>query len=58
MSGAGLRTGLVLSVSNLRSTALKRMLSNRIHVAAEIACQQMLSRTFFGPSVFLLLRKD
>ncbi len=54
---AGLRTESVLSVSNLRSGALKKVLSHRIHVAAEVASQRVLARTFFGPSVFLMLRK-
>jgi ubiquinone/menaquinone biosynthesis C-methylase UbiE len=58
LARAGLRTERMLSVSNLRSTALKKVLSHRVHVAAEVACQRVLSRTCFGPSVFLLLRKD
>ncbi|MFD9894691.1 class I SAM-dependent methyltransferase [Amycolatopsis sp. NPDC059027] len=58
LTRAGLRTERVLSVSNLRSSALKKVLSHRVHVAAEVASQQMLARTFFGPSVFLLLSKD
>ncbi|GAA4553956.1 class I SAM-dependent methyltransferase [Amycolatopsis samaneae] len=58
LARAGLRAERVLSVSNLRSTTLKKVLSHRVHLAAEVACQQVLARTFFGPSVFLLLRKD
>jgi ubiquinone/menaquinone biosynthesis C-methylase UbiE len=58
LSRAGLRTERLLSVSNLRSTTLKKVLSHRVHLAAEVASQRMLAHTFFGPSVFLLLRKD
>jgi hypothetical protein len=58
LARTGLRTERMLSVSNLRSATLKRVLPHRIHVAAEVACQRMLARTVFGPSVFLLLRKD
>ncbi|MEV6608917.1 class I SAM-dependent methyltransferase [Kutzneria sp. NPDC051319] len=57
LARAGLRTERLLSVSNLRSTTLKKVLSHRVHVAAEVACQRVLAHTFFGPSVFLLLRK-
>ena len=30
----------------------------RVHVAAERASQSLLARTYFGPSIFLLLRKE
>ena len=57
LARAGLRTDSILSVSNLRSATLKKVLSHRVHVAAEVASQRVLAKTFFGPSVFLLLRK-
>ncbi|MFI9386919.1 class I SAM-dependent methyltransferase [Kutzneria sp. NPDC052558] len=57
LARAGLTTESILSVSNLRSATLKKVLSHRVHVAAEVASQRVLARTFFGPSVFLLLRK-
>ena len=57
LARAGLRTESILSVSNLRSATLKKVLSHRVHVAAEVASQRVLAKTFFGPSVFLELRK-
>jgi hypothetical protein len=45
-------------VSSLHSAALKRVLSHRVHVAAEVASQWMPALTFFDPGMFLLLHKD
>lgn len=47
----------VLSVSNLRSPSLKKVVPKAIMLSAEKVMQPTLSRTYFGPSVFFLLRK-
>ncbi|HEX6343353.1 class I SAM-dependent methyltransferase [Umezawaea sp.] len=57
LAAAGLRTERVLSVSNLRSPTLKRLLPHRLRVALEGLLQPVLAKVYFGPSVFLLLRK-
>ena len=46
-----------LSVSNLRSTFLKRIVPLRILLLLEKALQSFLEKINFGPSIFLLLRK-
>ncbi|HWO68495.1 MAG TPA: class I SAM-dependent methyltransferase [Umezawaea sp.] len=58
LTAVGLRTEQVLSVSNLRSTGLKKVLSDRTLVGLERFLQPVLAPVFFGPSIFLLLRKD
>jgi ubiquinone/menaquinone biosynthesis C-methylase UbiE len=57
LSHAGLRVERILSVSNLRSPRLKRMLSLKTMLVAEKALQVPLAPMFFGPSVFFLVRK-
>lgn len=54
---AGLRTIGTLSVSNLRSVRLKQLLPRSVMLGAEHALQRPLSRMYFGPSVFFLVRK-
>ena len=58
LATAGL--GLVdkLSVSNLRSEALKKVLPKALMLAAEKATQRRLAKSDFGPSIFLELRRD
>jgi ubiquinone/menaquinone biosynthesis C-methylase UbiE len=58
LATAGL--GLVdkLSVSNLRSEALKKVLPKALMLAAEKATQRRLAKSNFGPSIFLELRRD
>ncbi len=57
LAHAGLKVDRVLSVSNLRSPGLKKILPKGIMLAAESIMQPTLARTYFGPSVFLLVRK-
>jgi ubiquinone/menaquinone biosynthesis C-methylase UbiE len=54
---AGLRVDDVLSVSNLRSTTLKKHVPAKVMLAIEKGLQRPLSSTYFGPSVFFLVRK-
>jgi ubiquinone/menaquinone biosynthesis C-methylase UbiE len=54
---AGLRVQTVLSVSNLRSTRLKKLLPRKVMLGAERAMQRPLAPVYFGPSIFLLVRK-
>lgn len=57
LSHAGLRVERILSVSNLRSPRLKRMLPSKAMLTAEKALQVPLAPFFFGPSIFFLVRK-
>jgi SAM-dependent methyltransferase len=53
----GLRLERMLSVSNLRHPMVTRTLPRPALLAVERALQQRLASVYFGPSVFLLLRK-
>lgn len=57
LAHAGLRVDDVLSVSNLRSTTLKKHVPENIMLAIEKSLQRPLSGLYFGPSVFFLVRK-
>jgi ubiquinone/menaquinone biosynthesis C-methylase UbiE len=57
LSHAGLRVENVLSVSNLRSAKLKKALPRSMLLTIEKAVQKPLAGMFFGPSIFLLVRK-
>ncbi|MFJ4845018.1 MULTISPECIES: class I SAM-dependent methyltransferase [unclassified Streptomyces] len=57
LEAAGLRVQQRLSVSNLRSTRLKRVVSRGALARAEVALQRPLARVTFGPSIFFLVRK-
>jgi SAM-dependent methyltransferase len=57
LQAAGLRLERMLSVSNLRHPKLTRSLPRRALLAVEDALQERLAWSYFGPSVFLLLRK-
>lgn len=57
MEHAGLTVESVLSVSNLRSTRLKKILPRAVMLSAEKALQRPLASIFFGPSVFFFVRK-
>jgi len=57
LSHSGLRVERILSVSNLRSPRLKRLLSVNTMLNVEKALQVPLAPMFFGPSVFFLVRK-
>ena len=58
LSAAGLSLVDKLSVSNLRSERLKKVLPQRLMLAAEKAAQRRLAARDFGPSIFLELRRD
>jgi SAM-dependent methyltransferase len=57
MAHAGLKVDRVLSVSNLRSTTLKRIVPKTAMLAIEKALQPTLAGSYFGPSVFFLVKK-
>lgn len=57
LAHAGLKVERTLSVSNLRSPGLKRILPRSVMLAVENVLQPTLAKTYFGPSVFLLVRK-
>jgi ubiquinone/menaquinone biosynthesis C-methylase UbiE len=54
---AGFEVDAVLSGSNLRSPTLKRMLGKNILLGLEKVMQPMLAPIYFGPSVWLKLKK-
>ncbi len=55
---AGLRVERVLSVSNLRSQRLKRLLPMRAMLVLENVLQAPLATMYFGPSIFFLVKKS
>ena len=57
LAAAGLTLVDKLSVSNLRSERLKKMLPRGLMLAAERIAQRRLARNNFGPSIFLELRR-
>ncbi len=57
LAHAGLKVDKVLSVSNLRSTTLKRVVPQSVMLSLETFLQSALARTYFGPSVFFLVKK-
>jgi len=57
LARAGLKVEKVLSVSNLRSPTLKKIVPKSVMLAAEKFLQPTLASTYFGPSVFLLVKK-
>jgi ubiquinone/menaquinone biosynthesis C-methylase UbiE len=57
LAHAGLKVEKTLSVSNLRSTTLKKTVPKGIMLSVEKMLQEPLSRTYFGPSVFFLVKK-
>lgn len=57
LAAAGLHLESKLSVSNLRSQRLKRIVPTKILLAVERVTQAPLAKTDFGPSIFLKLRK-
>lgn len=58
LEAAGLHVERVLSVSNLRQPALKRVMPERLMLAAEYAMQVPLAPLSFGPSLFFMARKQ
>jgi ubiquinone/menaquinone biosynthesis C-methylase UbiE len=57
LAHAGLKVEKVLSVSNLRSPGLKRVLPRAVMLAFEKPLQVALAKAYFGPSVFFLVKK-
>lgn len=57
LAHAGLKVDKVLSVSNLRSKTLKKVVPHTVMVRIENFLQPALAKTHFGPSVFFLVRK-
>lgn len=57
LHGAGFEVDAVLSGSNLRSPTLKRIFGKNILLGLEKVLQPMLAPLYFGPSVWLRLRK-
>jgi SAM-dependent methyltransferase len=57
-AAVGLKVERVLSVSNLRSPGLKKVMPQKVMLAIEDVLQPTLARTYFGPSVFFLVRKS
>jgi ubiquinone/menaquinone biosynthesis C-methylase UbiE len=57
LAHAGLKVEKVLSVSNLRSPGLKKIVPKAVMIALEKQMQPVLASSYFGPSVFFLVRK-
>jgi len=57
LAHAGLKVDRILSVSNLRSPGLKKIMPKRVMLAIEGVLQPTLANSYFGPSVFLLVKK-
>ncbi|MEI7682841.1 MAG: class I SAM-dependent methyltransferase [Candidatus Saccharibacteria bacterium] len=57
LAHAGLKVEKMLSVSNLRSPGLKKVLPRSFMLSLEKIMQPTLARSYFGPSTFLLVRK-
>jgi ubiquinone/menaquinone biosynthesis C-methylase UbiE len=55
---AGLHVERILSVSNLRSPGLKKIMPKSVMLAFEGIMQAPLAKTYFGPSVFFLIKKS
>lgn len=57
LEDAGFKVKDVLSVSNLRSPGLKKVIPMVFMLSVENILQPSLARTYFGPSVFFLIKK-
>lgn len=57
LAKAGLKVEKTLSVSNLRSPGLKKVMPKKAMLALEKVMQKPLARSYFGPSTFLYIRK-
>jgi ubiquinone/menaquinone biosynthesis C-methylase UbiE len=55
---AGLKVEATLSVSNLRSTKLKKVLPLSLMLNLESGLQRPLASVYFGPSIFFLVKKE
>jgi ubiquinone/menaquinone biosynthesis C-methylase UbiE len=57
LAHAGLKVDRILSVSNLRSPGVKKVMPKSVMLAIEGILQPTLANSFFGPSVFFLVKK-
>lgn len=57
LAHAGLKVERTLSVSNLRSPGLKKIVPHKTMLAVENILQAPLASTYFGPSIFFLVKK-
>jgi SAM-dependent methyltransferase len=57
LAHAGLRVESVLSVSNLRSQGLKKIVPKSIMLSVERMMQKPFASMYFGPSIFFVIRK-
>lgn len=57
LAHAGLKVEKILSVSNLRSPGLKKVVPRSVMLSVEKVLQKPLAPSFFGPSVFFLIKK-
>lgn len=57
LAHAGLKVEKVLSVSNLRSPALKKIIPRSLMLGVESIAQPALAPIHFGPSTFFLIKK-
>lgn len=57
LAHAGLKVERTLSVSNLRSPGLKKVLPKGVMLMTEKVLQPTLAKTYFGPSVFFLVKR-
>jgi ubiquinone/menaquinone biosynthesis C-methylase UbiE len=57
LSHVNLKVEKILSVSNLRSPGLKKIVPIGVMLKVENMMQAPLAKSFFGPSVFLLVKK-
>jgi SAM-dependent methyltransferase len=57
LDSVGFSVERILSVSNLRSPKLKKFIPRAVMLNLEKVMQPSLAMTFFGPSVFFLLKK-
>jgi SAM-dependent methyltransferase len=57
LAHAGLKVERTLSVSNLRSPGLKKIVPKAVMLSIESILQEPLASSYFGPSVFFLVKK-
>jgi ubiquinone/menaquinone biosynthesis C-methylase UbiE len=57
LAHAGLKVDRILSVSNLRSPGLKKVVPKSVMLAIEGILQPTLAHSYFGPSIFFLVKK-
>ncbi|HEU4914487.1 MAG TPA: class I SAM-dependent methyltransferase [Candidatus Saccharimonadales bacterium] len=57
LAHAGLKVDRILSVSNLRSPGLKKIMPRSVMLAIEGVLQPRLAGSYFGPSIFFLVKK-